>query len=397
MSEAGPRGVVVFTFGMPDFSGANRMAFQYMLALRERGVEVAAICGDLAGDSGSVEEQLVREKILHRTFPGWNGLMNRSLVARVRTFLRETGAGAVASFLQMDVKIAGWAARAERIPFVVCAQNTVTFGGGPLLRCLKHLAFRHTITRCASRVFCCSESVRREYATRFRIPARLLSVLPNRIDLRNFPPQTEEDRLALRRSLGILPGERMLVNVGRIDPQKGQDLFLDSLEGLDMERLRASVFFVGGSSASDPGEGFYPGILARVRSNPRVHLLGWREDVPAVLSAGDLYVHPSRWEGLPLAVLEAMASGLPVIYSDCAGTIEGFENGVHGYCVPANDTGALRRALQRMLALPDSRLKEMGVSGRLLVGQKHDFPLSAEIFCDDLARLLKLPQATSSR
>ena len=380
-------GPVIFTFGSPDFTGANRMAFEYMIALRRADVDVEAVCGPTPRGGHSVMEHLDREGILWTQMTGWSRLMDWRLVKEFRKFLIERSACVVVSFLQLDVKIAGWATRGTGIPFVACAQNTVTFGGPILLRWLKKLAFRITLARRAARVYCCSKSVLDEYRYRFHLPQHLLSLLPNQIDLRRFPAMEETERMQVRAELGIAPEERLMVNVGRIDPQKGQDLLVDALRQIRLTEERVRVFFVGGESVSDPDGAFYREIAALTECRSRIQMLGWRDDITRILAAADLYVHPSRWEGLPLAVLEALSSGLPVIYSDCAGPLEGFQEGVHGHCIRSRDVGALRAALVNLLALPPEQLRAMGRAGRMLVEDKHDFRVSADRFCREVVSL----------
>ncbi len=387
--SAQPSGpAAVFTFGVPDFTGANRMAFEYLLALKRAGVPVAAACGTWSGASGSVIQALEENGIPVRIFDGWEKLMDVGLARELAGFLKENHAGVVISFLQLDVKIAGWAANWAGIPFVPCAQNAVTFGGNRVLRWIKTLVYRQTLLRCAPFTYCCSESVMQEYKTRFGIPARKLRLLPNRIDTGRFGAVSEENRNTIRKGLGVVDDERLVLNVGRIDAQKGQDLLLEAVTGgIDGARFA----LIGGESAVDPGGIFFQRINRLAAGSSGVTLAGWRDDIPQVLASGDLYVHPSRWEGLPLAVLEAMAAGLAVIYSDCAGSIEGFEDGVHGYCVPVGNVKALRNALLDLLGRSAEDLSRMGNAGRKLVVEKHDFKLSADQFCSDIQNLIKAP------
>jgi glycosyltransferase involved in cell wall biosynthesis len=91
-----------------------------------------------------------------------------------------------------------------------------------------------------------------------------------------------------------------------------------------------------------------------------VDFAGWRDDVPAILHAADAYVHSSLWEGppLPLAMLEAMASRLPFIGTDCSGYPAGFQNGRHGFIVPTGRAGELARAMEAVAAMDHASLAE---------------------------------------
>ena len=84
-----------------------------------------------------------------------------------------------------------------------------------------------------------------------------------------------------------------------------------------------------------------------------MHLLGLRDDIPSLLAAGDVFVQPSRSEGLPLAVLEAMAQQIPLVATDVGGVGEAVKDGETGYLVPSEDPAALAAAVGRILASPD--------------------------------------------
>jgi hypothetical protein len=85
------------------------------------------------------------------------------------------------------------------------------------------------------------------------------------------------------------------------------------------------------------------GLIARHGLGDRVRLVGWRDDVPAFLAAGDVFAFPSHQEGFPLVLLEAMAVGLPVVSSAIPGPMEMIEDGIDGALVPPGDPAALAR------------------------------------------------------
>jgi len=95
----------------------------------------------------------------------------------------------------------------------------------------------------------------------------------------------------------------------------------------------------------------------------RVHLLGFRDDVADILAAGDVFTMPSLSEGLPLALVEAMSFGLPVVVTGVGGVPEVVTNGVEGLIVPPSDPGALAAALDALLQ-DASRRQEMGAAAR---------------------------------
>jgi glycosyltransferase involved in cell wall biosynthesis len=104
-------------------------------------------------------------------------------------------------------------------------------------------------------------------------------------------------------------------------------------------------------------------VWAERESLPRVHFLGRREDVPAVLAASDIVVLVSKHEGLPRALLEGMAAGKPLVATDVRGNRDLVEDGMNGFLVPLGDVAALSEALGRLIESRELREK-MGEESR---------------------------------
>jgi glycosyltransferase involved in cell wall biosynthesis len=183
-----------------------------------------------------------------------------------------------------------------------------------------------------------------------------LHVIANGIDVERFAP-SRRARRKIRDDLGI-PGDAWLVGtVGRLAPEKDQALLVDAMapllsegrrlvivgDGTEREALRARV-------ASIPGGGY-------------VHMLGERHDVESILAALDAFALTSRTEGLPLVLLEAMATGLPVISTAVGGIPDLVEHGVTGLLSPAADRESLREHLAT-LSTDRSLSSQMGEAGR---------------------------------
>lgn len=175
------------------------------------------------------------------------------------------------------------------------------------------------------------------------VPDRRLAVLPNGVDVDTYSPATPEARHALRRSVfGIESLDHVVVGmVGRLWVQKNPQCFVRAAIQVAAQRPQVSFFMIG------DGE-FRHELEAAIRASgqaDRIRILGWRSDVPELLKALDLMVLPSRWEGMPLAVLEAMSSAVPVIASDIPGNHHLVEDGSDGRLFPPDDDQALASAL----------------------------------------------------
>jgi glycosyltransferase involved in cell wall biosynthesis len=101
----------------------------------------------------------------------------------------------------------------------------------------------------------------------------------------------------------------------------------------------------------------------RLNLSERVHFAGYRRDAPAILHALDVYVQPSRFEGMPNAVLEAMAASCPIVASGVDGHRELIQDGVSGWLVPPEDSRSLAKALAAALANPEDA-RRRGLAAR---------------------------------
>ena len=196
-------------------------------------------------------------------------------------------------------------------------------------------------------------SVRRAYRPG---PGRL-AVIPNGVDIERYDAPV--DRAAVRERLGIAGEARVAIVVAKLMEQKGHSVLLEALASLGDRAAGLETFLVGDGEL----RGELERQAARLGLEARVHFVGSRSDIPDLLAASDLFLLPSRWEGLPMALLEAMASGLPVIASSVSGTREVVESGESGLLVPPGDADALAAAIARVLAAP-SEAARMGVAGR---------------------------------
>ncbi|MCK4356192.1 glycosyltransferase [Candidatus Bipolaricaulota bacterium] len=194
-------------------------------------------------------------------------------------------------------------------------------------------------------------TVRRSGGTPRVAPPEKLVVVRNGIDPMPFL-QASGTGVQREPKLEVEP---VLIFLGRLAPQKDLLTLLKAFERIPVGRL---VLVGEGPSRSQVEQS-----VERTGLNDRVTMLGARTDIPELLAASDLFVLPSRWEGLPLTIIEAMMAGLPVVASHVGGVAELVEDGVTGFLVPSEAPAALAEALRKLLE--DSELrKRMGKAGR---------------------------------
>jgi glycosyltransferase involved in cell wall biosynthesis len=206
-------------------------------------------------------------------------------------------------------------------------------------------------------------------------------VIPNGVDTSVFHPG---DRRAARASLGLPPENRLLLTtsiaLGR-NSWKDFATLRAALRTLAETPSRAPVHVV--VLGTEPGEELpEPGVEFR--------FVGFEPDPAAVAAyyrAADVYVHSTRADTFPLAVLEALASATPVVASSVGGIPEQVEDGVHGFLVPAGDPRGFAAAVDPLLADESLRARQ-GEAGARLVRQRFDLERQVDAYLDWYAELV---------
>ncbi|MCC6717942.1 MAG: glycosyltransferase family 4 protein [Acetobacteraceae bacterium] len=172
-------------------------------------------------------------------------------------------------------------------------------------------------------------------------------------------------RARLRAALGVAESTIAVVIVSRVVVYKG---YIELLEA--MREVPAELWVVGDRLPSDRGADLRP-HFARFAATGRLRLLGYRNDVADVLAAADIFVLPSHFEGLPMSVIEAMLTGLPVVATDIHGPREQVVPEQTGLLVPTRDAAALAAALRRLTEDPALRAR-MGAAGLARAREEYD-------------------------
>ncbi|MCW8380006.1 glycosyltransferase [Streptomyces justiciae] len=230
--------------------------------------------------------------------------------------------------------------------------------------------------RWASRVVCVSEA-ERTTGVRAGIAAPW-SVVPNGIDPARFHPAAVG---TVRASLlpDVDPAAPLVVCVGRLCRQKGQDVLLRAWEAV-LERVpRARLALVGDGPDRDQ---------LRALAPESVLFVGAVADAAPWYQAADLVVLPSRWEGMALAPLEAMACGRPVVLTDVDGARESLPPGLQPHCLVPPDRPAPLAAAVAGLLLDPLRCESLGHQGRRHVLSTHDVRHTTEAVADLYRELL---------
>jgi glycosyltransferase involved in cell wall biosynthesis len=227
------------------------------------------------------------------------------------------------------------------------------------------LAHRYHIwvTRCCQRLTTVTPMLREELI-RTGIPAEKIVYVPNSIDLDIFQ-RARPQRDALRAEFGLAPQTTVVGSIARLSKAKNLPLLLNAAKRLIDARLDVSFVVVGDGPERDSLERTARGLGIA----SRVHFAGWRDDIPEMLAAFDIFGLSSLTEGLPKAALEAMASGIPIVATDVGGMSQLVRHGETGLLVPAGDLDQLTEAIRSLIRNPD-QAQRMGQAGHVLVSRQ---------------------------
>jgi len=233
-------------------------------------------------------------------------------------------------------------------------------------RARRRVAYR-LVGRFAGQMVTVSEANKRFLAERVGIPARRIQVIPNGVPLDDRPGAATLS--ALRESLGIDQHHTVVGTVGSLYPVKGHKYLMDAVPSV-LGRFPQTVFvIIGQGRLREELEAH----AARLGVAANLRFLGHREDVHDLLSICDIFVLPSLSEGMPLALLEAMAAGLPAVATRVGGVTEVLEDRKTGLLVPSGDSDALADTIMTLLANP-SLAKELGEAARRIAETRFALP-----------------------
>jgi glycosyltransferase involved in cell wall biosynthesis len=325
--------------------GAELLLVRLSVALRDRGLSVCPV-GPARG-VGWLSERLAEEGFPQRTF----------------TLRRPIDWQCVRGMVDM--------LRAEHVDVIHSHEFTMAVYGAAVARML---GVPHVITMHGSATM--TKALRRRVALRwaFRQSAAVVGVsdettrqLGEALGLRdgvvrtvhNGVPAPVGDRARVRAELGAADDDILLLAVGSLVPRKGHAVLLDALAAMPSAVSRWRLVIAGQGVER-------PRLEEQVRAlglTHRVHLVGQRLDIADWYVGSDVFVMPSLWEGLPLALLEAMFAGSAIVASRTSGIPEAIDDGVEGLLLPPGDVAALSKVLARVICDGDVRA-QLGAAAR---------------------------------
>jgi len=337
-----PRVVHIIDRLPPD--GAERLLCE-VLRYRSDDLDYQVVC--LA--EGGVFEPVIRAMGVPVTILGKRRGIDLRLVWRLWRWLRNNKPQIVHTHLFTADTWGRLVARLAGVPLVFSTVHSVNSWQGRV-----HRLVDRTLALFTTRLIACTAQVAEKLHNQDGIDARRIVTLANGVDLQRFADVTPVD---IERELGASGSGPWLAVLGRLEPVKGQAYLLECLALLRDQGIEFRCVLIG----DGPERESLVEKVARLQLADRVYLAGFRDEVPAWLAAIDVLVMPSRWEGLPMALLEAMALGKPVVAHAVGGVPDVVRDGQEGLLVPPHHPQQMMQALARLLG--DAALRaQMGAN-----------------------------------
>ena len=310
------------------FGGAERLAVDQVNEMHRRGIRVILITlRKERGDKSFVSICTIPESQRH--YVPCASLFDWRAYSALMTILRLERPSIVITHLWFSNAVGRIAAYNVGVARIVSFEHNVY----DAVKTWKQFLLDWVLQILSTNIIAVSSAVSRSLV-RHGIQESRISVIENAIDLaryRDAPVSTIRDELMIRDAF-------LYLFVGRLIHQKGVDILLKAFA----ETKNSALLIVGeGNEAESLQE-----IVRTLHIANRVHFLGVRTDIPSLMKTADCFVLPSRWEGMPMVLLEALAVGMPIVVSDFASAREIVRDGQSGIIVPINDIQALSEALR---------------------------------------------------
>lgn len=352
----GPR--VLHVHRIAGIGGSERHLLTLLPALRARGVRAAMLGLDVPGSAADDFYAALPAEVPRVRLPSPRDL-DPVLAGRVVRAARSARPDLVHGHLVHGDVYGALAALATGAALVSTKHNDDPFRAGP---------FRHVervLGRRTARVIAISDAVGAFAAARGGVPPERVRVVHYGMDA--VPVAARPG------AIDVPAGARVLLALGRLVEQKGHDVAIRAMPAVLRDHPEALLVIVGDGPLR-------PQLAALARELGVAHavrLPGRSDDVAAWLARAELLVHPSRWEGFGLVLLEAMLAGRPVVASAVSAVPEVVEDGVTGVLVPPDDAAGLGAALAALLADP-ARARALGAAGLRRARAEHSVDRMAE-------------------
>lgn len=340
--------MILFIVTSLAYGGAETQMVRMALRLKSRGWEVRVV--SLMPPKAYVKElesagiQVVSLYIQKKP-------LDPRPILRLVWLIRSWQPNIVHSFMVHANFFARLACLLAPVPVLICSARSIDEGGQ-----LRELLYRLTDPLCDISTQVCRACLER-YVQIGAVPRNKIRYIPNGVDITRFRPDLDA-RKRLREDLGIEDAFVWLA-VGRFDILKDYPNLFRAFSHVIHEMPKTLLVIVGDGLLRPAMEE----IARDLRVKDRIKFLGICRNIPELMNAADAYVISSSQEGMANVLLEAGATGLPIVATDVGGNHEVVLDGRTGFLVPPKDSGALSKAMLRLMDLTDEERRRMGEAG----------------------------------
>lgn len=330
--------------------GAERVIARTVTRLDKNRYETIVCCLWMGG---AVADEMEKASARVINLDAKNKLDFRILF-RLHRLLKEHKTDILHSFLFHANMLGRIVGRLAGVPVILSSERTMRMEG-------KHRLLLNRLTASlADKILTVSEAVREFAVAKIGITPDRLVTIYNGVDLSEFSQSLNSEGIEeAKQELGIDSSHAVVGTVGHLEEEKGCEYLLQAAAQVSAPDGKVTFLLVGDGSQRAKLEN----LAEDLSISSSVMFTGYRSDIPRILSIMDVFVLPSLYEGLPNALLEAMAASRPVVATQVGGIPEVVADGETGILVPRGDSGALARAICVLLE-DRERAREMGIAGR---------------------------------
>lgn len=336
--------------------GAEMVLYRLLRKLnREKYEPVVVSIIPIVGIGERIEEEGIKILSLNAKFK-----CNPLIIWRVISIIKKEKPQILHSFLFHANFLGRVIGKLCNVPIIISSIHSEYFGG----------ILREKLLKWTDR-FCNTTTIVSKGAAERMIDLKVVSknklkVIYNGIDLENFPFRKLEARTKIRNELNIEENKKILISVGRLHEAKGCPYLIKAMKILKEKYPYILLIVLGEGPEGKKIEE----QIKELKLEKNILLLGQKENISEYLNASDVFVMPSLWEGLPIALLEAMACGLPVVNTRVGGVPEVVEDGKSGFLVELKNPRGLAEKIIKTLEMSEEERKKMGEHGRKIVEKK---------------------------
>lgn len=348
---------ILFVITGLNVAGAETQVVQLCKSFKAKGCQIELV--SMLEPAAYLEELRELEVKVH-SLGMTKGVADPRAIFRLRRIIAAFQPDIVHSHLVHANLLARITRLFVRMPRLICSAHSRTEGGK-----LLELLYRLTDPLCDLTTNVSREAVVR-YMERRIAPAHKIRFVPNGIETARF--QRAETQTSVRPELGIGPDDYLWLAAGRLVPEKDYKTLIAAFARVATQEPGAALLIAG----IGPEREALEQLCRSLKVERRVYFLGMRRDIPDLMREADGYVMSSLWEGMPMVLLEAGASALPVVATDVGGNREAVRDGVSGFLVHPGNPSLMSERMLAVMSLTLQERLDMGEHGRRYIEANYE-------------------------